>query len=549
MGLTLSAEQKNIFNIFSGKTKYIIPEYQRPYSWDREQCLELIDDLKQSFKNDENGYFLGNIVVANSLDTDNQLEVIDGQQRLITLTILMRVLLSFDSENIKLKNSIWELDDRTNAILKPRLYTKVFSNKDPKYLEEIMNIGFRVEDLEEPDKASNQYKKNMYLFYNEIKKMNDNIEIQNFVDYILYKASLLPIQTDGTNKENAREKALKIFETINDRGKSLNDSDIFKAKLYNKALNKKEDKKFIKRWNSLNDECIEIKYNIDEIFKLYTHIIRGEQGLKGTESKLRDFFNRRDESPFKNENKTYNDILNDLESIVESIKLYKDLKKNIDKYPNITKWLQVIEEHSNQYSYICIIVYMYKHKLYNPDFLQNNQKEFIAFCKDIIRYTYYIRTTSKMQFKVYDFIIKIMHSKPIEYSLGKIERSSFDYLGRLKKGFALMALYLDDAQNVILPYYFDNIINERDCEDLGESWNDKDFNEYIDTLGQMIITDFPKKHMKLKNKLQYFRKSRFNYLRDLSIECTNWTYEKYENRNNKLVNRLVEFFETKNEDY
>jgi uncharacterized protein with ParB-like and HNH nuclease domain len=37
MGLTLSAEQKNIFNIFSGKNKYIIPEYQRPYSWDKEQ--------------------------------------------------------------------------------------------------------------------------------------------------------------------------------------------------------------------------------------------------------------------------------------------------------------------------------------------------------------------------------------------------------------------------------------------------------------------------------------------------------------------------------
>ena len=102
MGLTLSAEQKNIFNIFSGRIKYIIPEYQRPYSWDREECLELIDDLKQSFKNEVNGYFLGNIVVANSLDSTYQLEVIDGQQRLTTLTLLMRVLLSFDSSNTKL---------------------------------------------------------------------------------------------------------------------------------------------------------------------------------------------------------------------------------------------------------------------------------------------------------------------------------------------------------------------------------------------------------------------------------------------------------------
>lgn len=549
MGLTLSAEQKNIFNIFSGRVKYIIPEYQRPYSWDREQCLELIYDLKQSFKDDENGYFLGNIVVANSLDTDHELEVIDGQQRLTTLIILMRVLLSFDSENIKLKNSIWELDDRTNAILEPRLITKVFAGRDSTYLKEILCNDFRIEDLEEPNNSDNQYRKNMYFFYNEIKKIDDKIEIQNFVDYILYKASLLPIQTDGANKNSAREKALKIFETINDRGKSLNDSDIFKAQLYNKALNKREDKDFIKRWNYINDECIEIKYNIDEIFKLYTHIVRGEKGIKGPESKLRYFFNRKDESPFKDENKAYSDILYDLESIIESIKLYKYLKNDISKYPNITKWLQVIEEHSNQYSYICIIVYMYKHQLYNQEVLDNKENEFIAFCKDLIRYTYYIRTISKMQFKIYDFIIKIMNNKPLEYDLGKIDRTSFDYLGRLKKGFALMSLYLDEERDVIQPYYFDNIINDRDLEDLDESWDENKFNESIDTLGQMIITDFPKKHMKIQNKLFYFEKSNNKYLRDLAIECEDWTYERYKVRNEKLIDRLVVFFGSKNENF
>lgn len=548
MGLTLSAEQKNIYNIFSGRIKYIIPEYQRPYSWDREECLELIDDLKQSFKNEEEGYFLGNIVVANSLDSNYQLEVIDGQQRLTTLTLLMRVLLCFDSNNIKLKNSIWELNDRTNDIIEPRLFTKVFSNKDQEYFSEVIDINFRIADLEEPNKSSNQYIKNVYLFYNEIKKIKNIVEVQNFVDYLLYKASILPIQTEGTNKESAREKALKIFETINDRGKSLNDSDIFKAKLYNKALNNRKDEDFILRWDNLNDECIEIKHNIDDIFKLYTHIIRGEFGLKGPESKLRDFFNKRDESPFNNENKTYSDILNNLSSIVECIKLYKYLKSNINKYPNITKWLQVIDEHSNQYSYICVIVYMYKHELYKSNNLNSLQSNFINFCKDLIRYTYSIRTISKMQFKIYDFITKIMHNKPLEYDIGRVERTSFDYLGRLKKGFALIALYLDETQSVIMPYYFDNIINERDIPDLDESWNDKDPLEYIDTLGQMIIIDFPKKHVKLSEKLCFFEKSNLIYLQDLSKQCIDWTYEKYKNRNDKLIDRLVDFFEVKNEN-
>lgn len=548
MGLTLSAEQKNIYNIFSGRVKYIIPEYQRPYSWDREECLELIDDIKQSYKNEENGYFLGNIVVANSLDENNQLEVIDGQQRLTTLTLLMRVLLCFDNNNMKLKNSIWQLDDRTNDIIEPRLYTKVFSNKDQQYFSEVIDINFRIEDLEEPTKGSNQYLKNVYLFYSEIKKIKSNIEVQNLVDYILYKASLLPIQTEGANKESAREKALRIFETINDRGKSLNDSDIFKAKLYNKALNTKKDEDFILRWDSLNNECIEIKHNIDDIFKLYTHIIRGEHGLRGPESKLRDFFNKREESPFNDENKTYNDILNNLNSIVECIKLYKFLKNSINSYPNITKWLQIIDEHSNQYSYICVIVYMYKHELYDLDRLNMLEQNFIDFCKDLVKYTYSVRTISKMQFKIYDFITKIMHDKPIEYDIGRLERTSFDYLGRLKKGFALIALYLDQSQNVIIPYYFDNIVNEKDIQDLDESWKDKDPIEYIDTLGLMIITDFPKKHLKLSEKLHLFENSNLKYLRDLSVECKNWTYDKYRLRNEKLIDRLANFFEIKNEN-
>jgi len=49
MALSLTAEQKSIFEIFSGNNIYIIPPYQRAYSWDKEQCYELYEDIYNAF--------------------------------------------------------------------------------------------------------------------------------------------------------------------------------------------------------------------------------------------------------------------------------------------------------------------------------------------------------------------------------------------------------------------------------------------------------------------------------------------------------------------
>ena len=94
--LILNAEQKTVVDIFSGKNRYIIPMYQRAYSWDEEQCVELWEDLNKAYEEDaDEGYFLGNIVIAKNSTSKNELEVIDGQQRLIALTLLIKVLFKY----------------------------------------------------------------------------------------------------------------------------------------------------------------------------------------------------------------------------------------------------------------------------------------------------------------------------------------------------------------------------------------------------------------------------------------------------------------------
>jgi len=94
MTTKIEAHERNIGDIFSDLYQFEIPPYQRPYAWEEEQARELLSDLLDAMDNrDASGglYFLGSIVLV-KLTTEAQAKVIDGQQRLTTLTILLSVL-------------------------------------------------------------------------------------------------------------------------------------------------------------------------------------------------------------------------------------------------------------------------------------------------------------------------------------------------------------------------------------------------------------------------------------------------------------------------
>ena len=101
MSETFKAEEKNITNIFGEKLSYRIPSYQRPYSWGKDQVEKFCEDLTESYLNKEE-YLLSSIILLEK--TRNRLyEVIDGQQRLTTISIFLAVLKSFlkDEANIE----------------------------------------------------------------------------------------------------------------------------------------------------------------------------------------------------------------------------------------------------------------------------------------------------------------------------------------------------------------------------------------------------------------------------------------------------------------
>ena len=375
MALTLNAEQKSIYQIFSGENQYIIPPYQRAYSWTMVQCKALFEDIKKAFYNSEQeGYFLGNIVLAKSIEERNKLEVIDGQQRLASLTLLLKVLLSFDKDNKALYSAIWIKDRRTEEEIQ-RLETNVFMEKDFNYFKDVLAFDFSTNVCDSVKKEDNLFKQNICYFYNELKEFQEHNDIFKFADFLLDSVYILPIETEDTNADKARKNALQVFETINNRGLDLSTSDIFKARLYSMALNELEHKDFIIKWKELVQYCNELNLEIDNIFKIYSYIIRGEQGIIGQEIGLREFFLEKKYSPFFH--KQYNEIVNDLLQITSAIKLYKSIDPN--KYKEIAKLFQTIEQFKDEKMNIVLIIYLYKNNL-------NLDSDLIEFCLNFIQY-------------------------------------------------------------------------------------------------------------------------------------------------------------------
>ena len=90
----IEAGEKQIADVFSDGYAFTIPPYQRPYAWEVQQANELLDDLLEAMRpnsRSEGLYFLGSIVLVKTRG-DSAAKVVDGQQRLTTLTILFSVL-------------------------------------------------------------------------------------------------------------------------------------------------------------------------------------------------------------------------------------------------------------------------------------------------------------------------------------------------------------------------------------------------------------------------------------------------------------------------
>ncbi|MCD9575510.1 DUF262 domain-containing protein [Flavobacterium soyae] len=539
MALSLSAEQKELLKIFKIEEQYVIPPYQRPYSWEYDHCFQLYNDLVVAFDSHQD-YFIGNIIIAKSNSNKDTLEVVDGQQRLITSLLLFKTLYLFQPE-IKILQLLLEKEDWEGNNIVSRVRSDVFEANDGDALNEVLRYDYSklesrfINVIDKNGKISerlcnSRFEANILYFYSWIKFFQEiRNDLKDFTSYILKQVYLLPIELSGQTQDEANEKALVIFETINNRGMNLEDADIFKAKLYNKAKNIQEEKIFIDYWTDFKSGCDNLNLNIDDVFRYYSHIIRGKEGITLSETNLREFFTNEKFSPL--EVKKYKDVLADLFKILEILEVINQEKI---KETEIAKWIQIIDAYTNQYPKYAIVNYLFVTEI-------NLDNDFTYFLKSLIRYIYYLGSTSTVKFEIYNIIKQTSSGLTIgSYYRNDITQDYFNYLGRLKKGFALLAFYI--TKKTALPTYnTDKIINLKDKKLLSDDWRDIDLNSIIDILGNQVIIDIPKKNISIIKKKEYYSHSEIKEIKYI-FSNKNFSYHDLEKRDKELKNRLVTFF-------
>ena len=248
---TLKKNKQNKKNIvLNGITNYIIPIYQRPYSWTETQLKKFVNDIFASFwgyEQDKNSepMFIGTMQLS-ELKKNNTQHIIDGQQRITTFLILLKVLKCKYSQSQNLQN-----------ISLDWLSTEVNNGEQQKNLSELLNKN-NIELLNES--SLNKYIENAQLLKTIIDNQTDNnfFEIESFVKHLLSNVYFVVIETKAS-----LSKTLQIFDAINTTGLDLNSGDIFKIRMF-EYLNKDEENK--EAFNEISELYEKIDLN-NKLFK------------------------------------------------------------------------------------------------------------------------------------------------------------------------------------------------------------------------------------------------------------------------------------------
>ena len=222
---------------------FVVPDYQREYVWEADkhiqQFLVDIDEEFDAHLNEQQNYFIGSIIIVAK---NSKYDVIDGQQRLTTIVLClcaMRNLLEDLEDNQQLtavsssilniiKNWLYKFDLKTKTTL-PRLELQYEESNG--YLDTIiLKTEYEGEVTSSIRKMQEAYALISKHFHSYIQQ---SVELfDDYVQYFLTNVNVVVIESDNLGS------ALKIFETINQRGASLNAMDLVKNLLFSKATPK-----------------------------------------------------------------------------------------------------------------------------------------------------------------------------------------------------------------------------------------------------------------------------------------------------------------------
>ncbi|MGB3227087.1 MAG: DUF262 domain-containing HNH endonuclease family protein [Saprospiraceae bacterium] len=515
-------------------SNFVIPEYQRAYSWDITQCDKLWQDIEAFIDSSASDpYFFGTIIVDCS--DPNKFNLIDGQQRTTTFLLLLKALLfrlndaiskipdDEDSEALKAglkakRNKIMAIlykaeDEEIPSMLKDSIKIKnilVIENKsiNELYLDEIKKIieainfteaeqnVHKIPRKQKMNKYTNHFR-NFKYFYDNLATKSDS-QLNQFARVFLEECQIIEIRSWQI------EQAITMFNSLNSTGMPLSDADIISAQLYSNAgTNKDTYNELWKKINALTEELNSRKIvNIDSILQQFMYFSRAlnkeyikNESVDVTTPGLRRYYTDIKKDLLKNP-------LELCEKLMKIVQVWDKIKD----YPNV-KLLLKFNENAKLY----LISYLYRYET------SNISEEFVLDISDCLLRLFTVLELvdsgySSKNFKTYlfseniklvdtnyliddikkDFNEHIIHN----WSIEDIKKAIYDYD---KNILVYLNEYLyaknkgddfDFADNVniehIMPASGRNIVSIR--QDAGIADKDE-FNSLVNKLGNKILLE------------------------------------------------------------
>ncbi len=243
------------------KNQLVIPIYQRLYSWEKEQCKQLWDDIIKIGGNDKmDGHFIGFIlyVLDGITHSNNALLIIDGQQRLTTITLLLIALrdhLNDEDKRKEIENHYLINSDEKGD----KKFRLILSESDKDTLLSLID-----KDKRKPSEPSSKIVENFKLFEEWIRKNTDKLET------IFKGLEKLMIVEIALEKE--KDDPQLIFESMNSKGMELTQTDLIRNYIIMETEIEKQEGFYNKYWRAMEEDFKQNKKLFDRFVRHYLTI-------------------------------------------------------------------------------------------------------------------------------------------------------------------------------------------------------------------------------------------------------------------------------------
>lgn len=387
----ISANLLSTKNIFTepNDIRFIIPSFQRRFVWTRDNVKDMFDDFSidssdYSFESTSelDGYLLGSIVLID-LDNKSRYEVVDGQQRLITLSLIYKSIANKYISMWKNKNEFDEdmMECITTAksfyCLKELGEKKVRINQETKLSYYELYNKIIKDEYDEDDLKSTSKDNNISEVWDEINNQIDNFDydkLNKFFYYLQENVKLIKIVS------TSEDRAFQLFEVLNNRGQSLQPLDLIKNMLLQKVSGEENTNKFDENWKTFSENMF-IRKNGRGTSKDYSssflkYYIMSQDAKNISKNKLVPYFKEQIRNNVINEN----NVINLVEKFSDYSKIFNSMLSNRNSNKFSKSRYMYILSHLDIKQFGQLLMVFYFPKKQNQDELQKTREKVMLNC-------------------------------------------------------------------------------------------------------------------------------------------------------------------------